>query len=79
MSPETALMFTAEAAAGSAVRAVCDNDPVVVGTAAGFLAGVTMFVLPPEAATAVLSLVVPFAASQLTHMMVVDELKERLK
>lgn len=78
MNPETILVLTAEAAAGSAVRALCDND-LAVGTAVGFLAGVTMAVLPPETASAVLSVAVPFAASQLTHKALRDELKEGLR
>lgn len=77
MSPETVLVFTAEAAVGAGVRALYDDNPVLFGTLTGFLAGVTLFVLPPEAATVVLSVVVPFAASQAAHEVVVGELKER--
>ena len=79
MSVETIVMFTAEAAAGSAVRALYDDEPVLFGAVCGFLAGVTLFVLPQEAATAVLSVVVvvPFAASQITHEVIMGELKEK--
>ena len=54
-----------------------DDEPVLFGAVCGFLAGVTLFVMPQEAATAVLSVVVPFAASQITHEVIMGELKEK--
>lgn len=77
MNVEAIVVFTAEAAVGSAVRAAYDDEPVLFGTVCGFLAGVALFALPQEAMNAVMSVVVPYAASQITHEVIMGEVKER--